>query len=293
MYFPTAEIHANPFLPPFVAFVISFFTSMGGVSGAFLLLPFQMSVLGYVNPSVSATNQLYNVFANPAAIGRYAREGRLIWPLAWLIVAGSLPGVMVGALIRVIYLPNPALFRLFVGLVLLGIAAQMCIRHTPKATASNTCPSSLRVSVLKRNLRVVRYGYAGNVYSLSVPGVFVLSLGVGVVGGIYGIGGGAIIAPFLVSLIGLPVHTVAGATLFGTCLTSIAGVAFYILIAPWFPDLSIAPDWRMALLLSAGGFMGMYLGARCQKRVSARFIKGVLLLVLVGTGASYVVGYFW
>ena len=40
MYFPTAEIEVSPFVPPLVAFVVSFFTSMGGISGAFLLLPF-------------------------------------------------------------------------------------------------------------------------------------------------------------------------------------------------------------------------------------------------------------
>lgn len=65
MYFPTAGIDCPPFLPFAVAMGVSFVTSMGGVSGAFLLLPFQMSVLGYVNPSVSATNQFFNVLACP------------------------------------------------------------------------------------------------------------------------------------------------------------------------------------------------------------------------------------
>jgi uncharacterized protein len=42
---------------------------------------------------------------------------------------------------------------------------------------------------------------------------------VGVIGGIYSIGGGSIIAPFLVTVFGLPVYTVAGATLIGTFVT--------------------------------------------------------------------------
>ena len=54
MYFPVADIEIHPLIPPVVAFVISFFTSMGGVSGAFLLLPFQVSVLGFNTPTVSA-----------------------------------------------------------------------------------------------------------------------------------------------------------------------------------------------------------------------------------------------
>lgn len=68
MVFHSAGIEVAPWIPPLVAFGISFFTSMGGVSGAFLLLPFQMSVLGYTHPSVSATNQLFNIVAIPSGV---------------------------------------------------------------------------------------------------------------------------------------------------------------------------------------------------------------------------------
>jgi len=125
MYFPTAGIEANPLLPVCVAFVVSFFASMGGISGAFLLLPFQMSVLGYTAPSVSATNQFYNIVAIPSGVARYIREGRMVWPLVWVVVAGTLPGVLVGAFLRVRWLPDARDFKLFVGLVLLYIGFRM------------------------------------------------------------------------------------------------------------------------------------------------------------------------
>ncbi len=76
MVFQTAGIEVAPWIPPLVAFVISFFTSMGGVSGAFLLLPFQMSFLGYTHPSVSATNQSSILWPSPAVyIGIVKRAG--------------------------------------------------------------------------------------------------------------------------------------------------------------------------------------------------------------------------
>jgi uncharacterized membrane protein YfcA len=53
-----------------------------------------------------------------------------------------------------------------------------------------------------------------------------LAFVVGIIGGIYGIGGKAIIAPFCVAVLPLPGYTVAGATLLGTFLTSILGVTF-------------------------------------------------------------------
>ena len=65
----------------------------------------------------------------------------------------------------------------------------------------------------------------------------------GIVGGGYGVGGGAMIAPFFVSFFNLPVYTVAGAGLMGTFITSVVGVISYEAIAPFYPNVSIAPDW--------------------------------------------------
>jgi hypothetical protein len=72
---------------------------------------------------------------------------------------------------------------------------------------------------------------------------------------------------------GLPVYTVAGAALMGTFITSFAGVGFYMLIAPWYPDQAVSPDWLLGLLFGLGGMGGMYLGARAQKFVPAKLIK--------------------
>ncbi|MCK4604793.1 MAG: sulfite exporter TauE/SafE family protein, partial [Deltaproteobacteria bacterium] len=105
MYFPIADIEVSPWIPPLVAFVISFFTSMGGVSGAFLILPFQVSFLGFNTPAVSATNQLFNIVAIPSGVYRYIKEGRMVWPLTWAVIIGTLPGVLIGAILRIQYLP--------------------------------------------------------------------------------------------------------------------------------------------------------------------------------------------
>ncbi len=70
MTFSISGVSTNVLLPPLISLVISFFTSMGGISGAFLLLPFQMSVLGYTAPSVSGTNHVFNIFAIPSGVYR-------------------------------------------------------------------------------------------------------------------------------------------------------------------------------------------------------------------------------
>ena len=111
-------------------------------------------------------------------------------------------------------------------------------------------------------------------------------------GGIYGIGGGAIIAPFFFSFFGLPIYTVAGAALMGTFVTSVAGVIFYQAIAPFYPTMSIAPDWLLGALFGLGGIAGMYLGARCQKYFPAKSIKWMLSVIIVFTTLNYVSEFF-
>jgi hypothetical protein len=83
--FPVTGIKTYLFIPPVVAFTISFFTSMAGISGAFLLLPFQMSVLGFTTTSVTSTNFLFNVTGTPGGVYRYIKECRFAWPVALIM----------------------------------------------------------------------------------------------------------------------------------------------------------------------------------------------------------------
>jgi uncharacterized protein len=318
MFFQTAGIEVSIWIPPLVAFIISFFTSMGGVSGAFLLLPFQMSFLGYVNPSVSSTNQLFNIVAIPSGVYRYYKEGRMVWPLTWVVVIGTLPGVLIGAIVRVTYLPDARNFKVFAAGVLLYIGIRMIRDLTRKNAGSvDKAASEKRFQELVRNYRKqndpsnpgntevlppitgihfnfrrLGYTFYGESFDVSFWGIFTLSFIVGIVGGIYGIGGGAIIAPFFVTFFELPVYTIAGAALMGTFITSVAGVSFYQAIAPFYPHLSVAPDWLLGILFGLGGMAGMYLGARCQKFVPARAIKWMLAGIIIFTGIKYGFAFF-
>ena len=317
-HFPVSGVKTWVFVPPLVAFVVSFFTSMGGVSGAFLLLPFQVSILHFTTPAVSATNFVYNIVAIPSGVYRYLREGRMAWPLTWVVIFGTLPGVFIGYYLRVLYLPDPRSFKLFVGCVLLYIGGRLLYETTPRsqrgkgemkaleerfnehakrlreeraARISSGLPPEAVVRTVSFSLSKVEYEFWGQRFSFSTVGMFVLAFVVGIIGGTYGIGGGAIIAPFCVAVFQMPVYTVAGAALMGTFLTSIAGVFFYSVI-PVQSGLATLPDWPLGILFGAGGFAGMYCGARLQKYVPQRFIKLMLGLIIVFLAGGYILQYF-
>jgi uncharacterized membrane protein YfcA len=295
MTFPVSGVETPLWVPPLVAFAVSFFSSMGGISGAVLLLPFQMSVLGFTGPAVSPTNLVFNIIAIPSGVYRYAREGRMITSLTLMVVAGTAPGVMLGQLVRIHWLPAPGPFKAFVGCVLLYIAVRMVmeIGRPRSPAAGGASQSDWTVQCLEFNIRRLVFEFQGCRYECPTRFVFLLSLVVGIVGGIYGIGGGAIMAPFFVTHLGLPVHTVAGATLMGTFITSIVGVAFSHLVAPFYrgKGLAVAPDWRLGFLFGLGGMLGMYLGARTQRFVPARGLKGMLAALLSGIALNYLWGY--
>jgi uncharacterized membrane protein YfcA len=178
------------------------------------------------------------------------------------------------------WLSDPARFKVFVGVVLLALAVRL-VTDALRPAARARPPTAEGLVVRQFDLERIGYDFAGARHAVRTPAVAALSLAVGVVGGIYGIGGGALLAPFLVSLFRLPVHTVAGATLAGTFATSAAAVLGYTVLAPAHGS---APEWSLGLLFGLGGLAGTYLGARLQPRVPPRPIK-LLLAVLCGAAA--------
>jgi uncharacterized protein len=137
----------------------------------------------------------------------------------------------------------------------------------------------------------VRYKFGEKQHTFSIPAVFLLSLVVGVIGGIYSIGGGSIIAPFLVSVFGLPVYTVAGATMIGTFITSVSGAAFYEILAatPLGEQVSVAPDWPLGIVLGVGGLAGTYAGARLQRFMPDFWIRAILGVLVTLLALRYLI----
>lgn len=303
--FPVSGVEIAFWLPPLVGLMISFICSLVGISGAFLLLPFQLSVLNFTSPSVSATNLVFNLVAIPSGVWRYIREGRMAWSLSWIIVLGTLPGIVIGFYLRVWYLPDPEQFKIFAGCVLLYVGYLQLAEFSPwkiaqssaleqkfSAYAKHSCGISAGLSqeakIKLRSFSLLRaeYEFWGESFSFSTLGLLLMAFLVGTVSGTYGIGGGAIIAPFCVAIFRIPVYVVAGAALASTLVTSIAGVILYSLL-PAPSGLSTQPDWALGILFGSGGIIGMYLGARCQKFIPQKILKLLMGGLLVAIAIQY------
>ena len=102
------------------------------------------------------------------------------------------------------------------------------------------------------------------------------------------------LAPLLVTIFRLPVHTISGAVLCGTFLNSTLGVLFYVFIGPAFSTTGdvVHPDWLLGLMFGIGGAAGIYVGARIQKFLPARGIKIVLTVIMLIIAGKYIIGFF-
>ncbi len=233
-------------------------TTPVGVSGAVFLLPAQLTVLGVPSPAVTPTNLLFNVVAVPGALVRYGRLGEGSSRLVRWLLAGALPGVATGAVVRVLALPGPTVFRVVVAALLLPLGAWLLMgSRTPYPPRA----------------RLTRGAMA------------LLGFAAGVVGGIYGVGGGSILAPVLVGL-GYAVVEVAPAALWVTFLTSGAGAASFTALA-LAGHGPAAPRWGLGVACGLGGLAGGYVGAGLQGRVPAVALRRLLGLLAVALAVLY------
>ncbi|MFH9828873.1 sulfite exporter TauE/SafE family protein [Streptomyces bobili] len=242
--------------------LISTVTAPAGVSGAVFLLPVQLSVFGVPNPAVTPTNLLFNVVAGPGALWRYRHDGALRGDLARRLVLGTLPGVVLGAALRVFALPGPDVFRLLIAALLLPLGPWLCLRAL--APAHHRPPPT------------------GELSPRTLTG---LALIVGVVGGVYGIGGGSLLGPILAGR-GLPVVRVAPAALAATFATSLVGAAAYALLS-FVSSADVTPNWWLGLACGTGGLIGGYLGARLQPRLPERGLRLLLGTLATALGVLY------
>lgn len=247
------------------AYVIALVATPAGISGAVLLLPFQVSVLGTPSPAVTPTNLLYNVVATPGGLYRYWRQQQAGGRLALVLIAGTLPGVIAGSVIRVELLPGPTVFDLVVAAVLVPLGAWIALTR-PGDLAQADAPGP-RVRVIP------------------APALVVLAAAVGCIGGIYGIGGGSILAPILVGTGRRPAE-VAPAALASTFVTSVAGVVTFTILAAHEAG-HVAPDWPTGVALGAGGLAGAYTGARLQSRLPDVLIRRVMGVLVMAIGVRY------
>ncbi len=256
-----------------VGVLLGAFGTLIGAGGGFLLVPLLVLIYPRDSPetitSISLAVVLLNAISGTAA---YARMGRVDYRSGIWFAAATVPGAILGALVTG-SLPR-RLFDACLGIVLTAIAVfLLASKRSPDALETRASRESQGVErvVVETDGTLHRYSYAlGRGLALSVVVGFLSSL--------LGIGGGVLHVPGLVYLLGFPAHVAAATSHFVLVFMALAGTAVHVATG------AFSHGVHRTVWLGVGVLVGAQIGARLSSHIRARSILDALAvgLALVG-----------
>jgi uncharacterized protein len=233
--------------------LIGTITAPAGVSGAVLLLPIQVVAFGVPPLVATTTSLLYNVLAIPLGAWGFARRGRVDWRIVGILTRWAVPAVLIGVAIRASLLRDASWFLPIAAAVLLYVGVGLLV---------------------DRSRDVRRTGIPSD---RALAGASAWS---GAIGGVYGIGGGALAAPWL-AMRGFDPRLLAGSMLVMTWASSVAATIAFAGIE-LATGIGTIPLVELAIAFAIGGAAGTAIGARLH--VPVRVARRVLGVVAAASG---------
>jgi len=284
VYLPIAELSANVFMLLGLGAVVGFLSGLFGVGGGFLMTPLLIFI--GVPPTVAVSTQANQlVAASLSGVMAHWRRRAVDFRMGFVMMTGGLVGSSLGVWLfkhlsnlgqveLVISLSYVLLLGL-VGLLMLAEAARALLRQrrqAPPKPRAGRHPYWVRVLPLKMRF------YRSRIYiSALVP--LVIGLFVGVLVAIMGVGGGFIIVPAMIYILGMPTAVVAGTSLFQLIFIT-ANVTFLEAVTTQTVDL------LLALIMMVGGVLGAQFGVRASGGLKGEQVRALLALLVLAVAAK-------
>ncbi|SMY06048.1 sulfite exporter TauE/SafE family protein [Flavimaricola marinus] len=276
IYLPIAEVSVNAFLLLGVGGLVGILSGMFGVGGGFLITP--LLFLAGIPPAVAvATSANQIVASSVSALMAHLRRRTVDMRMGSVLLVGGLIGSALGVflfnmlkalgqvdlLVKLCYV----VFLGTVGGLMLweSINAMLRARRTGRA-------ATRRKHNWVHNLPIKMKFRVSGLYISVLPPLMV-GLLVGVLAAIMGVGGGFIMVPAMIYLLGMPTKVVVGTSLFQIIFVT----AFTTMLHA---TTNYTVDMVLALLLIFGGVIGAQFGTRIGARLKAEQLR-ILLAILV------------
>ena len=255
-------------------FALGAYGTLIGAGGGFLLVPLLLLVYPSASPHTVATISLTVVFFNALSGSiAYARMGRIDYKSGLLFSTAAVPGAIVGAIATDRIPRRP--FDFMVGVLMLAICAFLLRRRAAGAPGEGG-PWVLRRRLVEADGTVYAYSY-NPVLAVGV------SLGVGFLSSLLGIGGGIIHVPVMANLLHFPVHVATATSHFTLAIMTLTGVVVH----------GVEGDFTGALgrivPLAVGVAAGAQVGAQLARWVRGVWIIRALVFALAFVGVRLIV----
>ena len=278
VYLPIAEVSVNPFLLLGLGGLVGVLSGMFGVGGGFLMTPL-LFFIG-IPPAVAVATEANQIVASSfsGALAHF-RKRNVDLKMGLVLLGGGLLGAVFGVS-GFNYLKNLGQVELFVKLcyvVFLGTVGILMFMESVKAIRQPRSNRSLQRKRLKKFTKFMplktQFRTSGLYISVIPP--FVLGILVGLLSAIMGVGGGFIMVPAMIYIIGMPTKVVIGTSLFQIIFVT----AFSTLLHA---TTNYTVDMILAVLLLLGGVIGAQVGTQLGARLRAEELR-VLLAIIVLT----------
>lgn len=248
----------------------AFVGSLVGLGGGIILIPSLLFLYQYVDSFAWATPQMIvgislitMVFTAFSSTFSYFKKGRVDYKTGLLFLTGSIPAGIFGSWLN--QFVNTDNFSLYFGLLMIGLSLLFLIKRKP--------PEKDLSSTSIRTFQVDGETYH---YKVSIWQAIVLSLIVGTMSGLFGIGGGSIIVPALILLFGIPVHIATATSMFVILFISTISASTHIFLGH--------VPWEYAVFFIPGALIGGTVGAKVNQFFKGNVLEWVLRVILVIIG---------
>lgn len=240
-----------------------------GVGGGFFVVPFLLLFWkGFIPESATAASLGLVFLGAMSATAANFRRGRIDYRTGLILAAGTLPGAWLGR--EVIGRISSRAFACAFGVLLWAVAVYLVTARLRPGRG-----------VLRGRPRDFRDAEGGDHrYEVNVPAGLAVSLGVGLISSVFGIGGGLILVPFLVLGYGMPSILATAAAQFAFLFTAGVGLGAAVAAGQMTPE-----GWRVVAAMGPGMVAGAQLGVAVARRVRERVVRGMIAAVLAAVGA--------
>ncbi|MCU0906665.1 MAG: sulfite exporter TauE/SafE family protein [Rhodobacteraceae bacterium] len=276
IYLPIAEISLNIFLLLGIGGAVGVLSGMFGVGGGFLITP--LLIFAGIPPAVAVATSVNQIVASSvSAVLAHLRRRTVDLRMGTVLMAGGIVGSALGvqlfSLMKTAGQVDLLISLSYVGL--LGTIGALMLNESLRALARSRNPGAApqrRGHAWIHGLPFKMRFRTSGLYISVIPPLLV-GAGVGAMSAIMGVGGGFIIVPAMIYLLGMPTKVVIGTSLF-----QIAVVAAFTTLLHAVTSQTV--DLPLAVLLILGGVVGAQIGAQLGLRLKAEQLR-ILLALLV------------
>ncbi len=282
IYLPIAEVSVNAYLLFGLGGVVGVLSGMFGVGGGFLITPL-LFFIGIPPTIAVATGANQVVASSVSGVLAHLKRKTVDFRMGTVLLVGGLigsgAGIWVFNLLQArgqIDLVVQLSYVIFLGLI--GLLMFQESWRALRRSRRNTGPVKRHQHLWLHNLPIKVKFRASGLYISIIPPLLVGVL-VGVLAAIMGVGGGFIMVPAMIYLLGMPTKVVIGTSLF-----QIIFVTAFTTVMHAYTNQSV--DMLLALLLVLGGAFGAQLGTRIGARLKAEHLRILLSLLVLAVCAK-------